>query len=44
MEQLVKDVEQRLETFLIKSEAARKAYQDRVIAKGESLNDGLKQP
>ena len=42
MEQLVKDVEQRLESFLIKSEAARKAYQDRVIAKGESLNDGLK--
>ena len=42
MEQLVKDVEQRLEAFLIKSEAARKAYQDRVIAKGESLNNGLK--
>ena len=42
MEQLVKDVEQRLEAFLIKSEAARKAYQDRVIAKGESLNDGLR--
>ena len=41
MDQLVKNVEQRLEAFLIKSEAARKAYQDRVIAKGESLNNGL---
>ena len=42
MEQLVKNVEQRLEAFIIKSDAARKAYQDRVIAKGESLNNGLK--
>ena len=41
MDQLVKNVEQRLEAFLIKSEAARKAYQDRVIAKCESLNNGL---
>lgn len=42
MEQLVKNVEQRLEAFMVKSEAARKAYQDRIIAKGESLNDGLR--